>query len=611
MKPMLPTLKFQIPLGEQWKYEVKYDGFRAIFIWDEKIRLLSRNGKSLLKQFPEIEAFLTEREETFRPFLPLILDGEIAYLENAYRSNFSIVQKRGKLRSQKQLLHFSQLFPCQFLVFDLLMIKGKDVSKQSFTERKKTLKQMFKYIGLITTPKRTEDELVQMIPFFSHFNELWNNILLFDGEGVVAKNETSIWEENKRTDAWVKYKNWKYVSCFITAYEKKNQYFYVAVYKGEEIFNIGQFLFGLIPAQKEALFHIIKENKTNEDEQFLYVQPAICVELKYLEIYEGDMREPHFHRFRFDLTPEQCTYRQFANQKKNFPPDVKITHPEKPLWETPPVAKMDYLHYLREISPYMLPFLEDRLLTVIRFPHGMFGEERFFQKNCPDYAPDFVKRKRDEDINYIICNDLKTLIWLGNQLAIEFHIPFQKYTNHGPGEIVFDLDPPSKAAFPLAIKGALLIKKVLDQLGLISFVKTSGNKGLQIYIPLPDDKFSFSETAKFTSFIAEYLVSKDPNSFTTERLKRNRKGKLYIDYLQHGEGKTIIAPYSPRGTKEATVATPLFWDEVNEKLKLEDFQITNVPERIKKKGDPFCSYFHAKDEQNFTPILNFLKGYGK
>lgn len=607
---MLPSLRFEVPLGDEWMYEVKYDGFRAILIWDKDIRLLSRNGKCLLEHFPEIKCFLKERERTFRPFLPLVLDGEVVHLENHFKSNFSIVQKRGKLKSKKQIDYFANQFPCQYVVFDLLMSEGKDLRKQHFLTRKKELERIFTELGLMTTPRRTRNELVQMIPYACHIEYVWEKILLYDGEGVVAKNITSIWEENKRTNTWVKYKNWKFVSCFITAYEKKNQYVHVGVFKGKDVYNIGKFLFGLAPTEKEALYQIIKENKTSEDDGFFYVKPAICVELKYLEMYEEEMREPHFHRFRFDLTPEQCTYREFINKQKNFPSDVVITHPDKPLWENPSIFKMDYIHYLREISPYMLPFLENRLLTVIRFPHGMYGE-RFFQKNCPEYAPEFVKRKKYENIDYIVCNDLKTLLWLGNQLAMEFHIPFQTWGSKGVSEIVFDLDPPSKEAFPLAIKGALLLKEVFDKLELISFVKTSGSKGLQVYIPLPDGQFSYSDTKIFTSFIANYLVSKDPNSFTTKRLKKEREGKLYIDYLQHGEGKTIIAPYSPRGTDEKTVAAPLFWDEVNEKLKIEHFQITNILHRIKKKGDPFCSYFQAKEEQNFAPIINFLKGYGK
>ncbi|MDP4163250.1 MAG: non-homologous end-joining DNA ligase, partial [Bacillota bacterium] len=248
----------------------------------------------------------------------------------------------------------------------------------------------------------------------------------------------------------------------------------------------------------------------------------------------------------------------------------------------------------------------NRALTVIRYPHGIHGEA-FYQKNCPDYAPDFVQTYSENGVEFILCNNVETLIWLGNQLAIEFHIPFQTIRYSGPEEIIFDLDPPSKDDFPLAIKGVSIIKEVLDELNLTSFVKTSGNKGLQVYIPLPENTYTYEETRLFTSFIADYLVSRDSNSFTIERMKKNRGGRLYVDYVQHAEGKTIIAPYSLRGNEWAGVATPLFWEEVNEKLSLESFCFQNTLKRLQTVGDPFREYFHSKQHQAFTPVLDFLR----
>lgn len=607
MKPMLPSLSFELPQGENWRYEVKYDGFRALLFWDQNIKLMSRNGKSFLEHFPEIEEFLLAYEELFREFLPLTLDGELVYLNNPYQANFSALQKRGRMRAKERIEAKAKENPCHLLIFDCLRLKGKDVTKKTFIERKELLMSLFQAGKLPLEPEHNKSQLLQMIPYYREFDPLWEEIILYDGEGVIAKDVRNIWEEGKRTTSWVKYKNWKYVNCFLTAYEKSNGYFTVSVYDDETITPIGQFLFGLKPEEKQALFQIMKENKSDEDAAFIYVHPAICVEIKYLEIYDDQMREPHFHQFRFDLSPEACTYESFVFQQKNLPIGIEISHPEKPLWEKPSVKKIDFIHYLREISPYFLPFLENRLLTVIRYPHGMFGEA-FYQKNCPDYAPDFVTTHKVDGIDYIVCDHLKTLLWLGNQLSFEFHIPFQTIKSKGPSEIVFDLDPPSVEHFPLAVKAALFIKEVLVQLELISFVKTSGSKGLQIYIPLPENRYSYEETKLFTSFIADYLVSKAPEDFTTERMKKKRGNRLYVDYLQHGEGKTIIAPYSPRGTNNATVATPLFWEEVTDKLRIEQFQITNIFDRIETKGDPFRSFFSAKKEQNFDAVLQFLKG---
>ena len=607
MKPMLPSLTFDIPIGQDWVYEVKYDGFRAFLHWDNAgILLTSRNGKPLLPQFPEIEAFLLENKTLFEKFLPLTLDGELVFLENEYKANFSSIQVRGRMRSEKKVLEKAKTSPCRLLIFDVLSMEGSSLYGEPYEHRKKILHEFFQTCSLPVKPDEKSKKLLQLIPPYKNFNEIWEKVTLYDGEGVVAKQLGNKWEEGKRTTAWLKYKNWKYVSCFITAYEKTNGYFYAGVFDQGEIIPIGQFLFGLKPEEKSALFQIVKENHSSEDSQFYFVNPAICVEVKYLELYEKQMREPHFHQFRFDLNPQDCTIDQFVQQQKNLPEDLEITHPEKPLWKEPAVQKIDYIHYLRDISPYMLPFLKNRLLTVIRYPHGIFGEP-FYQKNCPDYAPEFIETAISEGINYIVCNDLKTLMWLGNQLAFEFHIPFQTIKSKGPSEIVFDLDPPSRKEFSMAVKAALYIKEVLDQLKLIGFIKTSGNKGLQIYIPLPENMYSYDDTRLFTSFIADYLVSKEPDLFTTERLKKNRGGRLYVDYIQHAEGKTIICPYSPRGTEEATIAAPIFWEEVNDSLTPTNFQLPQLMKRISTQGDPFQSYFETKEKQNFDPILSFLK----
>jgi bifunctional non-homologous end joining protein LigD len=607
MKPMLPSLTFDRPVHIDWLYEVKYDGFRAILDWDKNgIKLTSRNGKTLLPQFPEITEFLLKHELHFKPFLPLSLDAELVSLENPNKANFSSIQIRGRLKSVKRINEQAAIAPCRLMVFDLLILAGKPLYHQAFHVRKNELSKLFQHLEFTMETDPYNKQLLQLVKTYENFSDLWEKIVLYDGEGIVAKYKNSLWEEGKRSLQWLKYKNWKYVSCFVTSFDKTNGYFYVGVYKEDKIHVIGNVLFGFKPDEKQALQQAIKQNLQSEDKQFIFVNPAICLEVKYLELYDNQLREPHFDRFRFDLEPLECTFERFIFQQKNLPEDLEITHPEKPLWKTHDIQKADYILYLREASPYMLPFLKNRLLTVIRYPHGMYGEA-FYQKNCPDYAPEFVKTHHDNGIDYIVCNNLKTLVWLGNQLAIEFHIPFQTIKSKGPSEIVFDLDPPSKDAFQLAIKAALLIKEVLDQLNLIGYIKTSGNKGLQVYLPLPEGVYTYDDTRLLTSFIAEYLISRDPDSFTIERMKKNRGNRLYVDYLQHGEGKTIVAPYSMRGNEHAGVATPLFWEEVDEKLELVSFNMENALNRIRNLGDPFYNYFQTKQIQPFSPVLEFLR----
>lgn len=607
MKPMLPTLKSIAPLTSDWLFEIKYDGFRAILDWDhDTIHLWSRNEKDLLPQFPEIKEYLLSIYDQFKDILPLIFDGELVVLENEGKANFGELQKRGRMKSHDRIQQVAYKRPCTYLVFDLLTINGNALIDKSYLERKKMLKGLFVTYQLPLNPTSGTFELLQYIPNEQHFDTIWEQVTTDDGEGIIAKLKKSKWEIGKRTETWLKIKNWKKVSCFITAFDTSNGYYHVGVFKGEQIYQIGLFLFSLDPDQKKALSQVIKANALNNQNGVLNIHPSICVDIHYLEWYEEQLREPHFHEFRFDLSPESCTYEQFLLDEAAIPREITVTHPDKPLWEKEQIKKLDFIRYMREISSFILPFLRNRTLTVIRYPHGVFGEP-FYQKNCPDYAPNFIQTYHQENIDYIVCNDLKTLMWLANQLAIEYHIPFSTINNPYVSEIVFDLDPPSRNEFHLAVTASLMMKKIFDQLNIISFIKTSGNKGLQIYIPLIDGTYTWSDTRLFTEFIANYLVTERSDLFTIERMKKKRNGRLYVDFIQHAEGKTIIAPYSMRGHSDALIATPLFWDEVNENLNPESFTIPTVLHRVNTLGCPFANYVKAKTIQVFDPVLNFLK----
>nr|WP_240628522.1 DNA ligase D [Bacillus salacetis] len=604
---MLPTLFEEFPEKGKWKYEVKYDGFRGLLCIGSRaeISLMSRNGNDLLPQFPEIRDFITSIIDQQEWALPLLLDGEITLLENDFKSNFGSLQARGRMKNPINIKKAADKNPCTFLAFDILRLSGKGIADKAYSLRKKELKTLFKKASLPLEPSHGSSARIQMIPSTTDTHTAWTNVRTFDGEGLIAKAEKSVWEEGKRTTTWRKMKNWRNAKCFILSHDSKNGYYEVGVFHNKKVIHIGAFYFGISPEEKQALNSIIKDNAMKTENGKAFVQPGLCVELHYLEWYEDQLREPHFHQFLFHVKPEECTWAQFMLDEAALPIKAEITHPDKPLWKEPEIDKLQYIRYLRKVSSRLLFFLRDRPLTVIRLPHGMFGES-FYQKNCPDYAPDFVKTAKKENIDYILCNDLETLIWLGNQLAIEFHIPFQKNGTAYVNEIVFDLDPPSREHFHLAVKAAKEMKKVFDQLNLISFVKTSGNKGLQIYIPI-NDGYTWEDTHLFTEFMANYLVNLHPDEFTIERLKKNRNNRLYVDYIQHAEGKTIISPYSPRANDDALVSAPLYWDEVTDQLRPEAFTMKTVLERLKKTGCPFAGFEEAKEHQNFEEVLSFLQ----
>ncbi len=603
MKPMLPVLTFDLPEGDSWVYEVKYDGFRTIVRMDENgIAMTSRNGKNLLPQFPEAVEFFNQYKNKITPYFPVVFDGELAVLQNPYKSDFFQMQTRGRLRSREKIEQIRTESRAVFLAFDLLTIGGQAVTGLPYEERKKRLETIFCSIPLPLSPAQHHPAFIQMVPYFTSFSGIWKKVREAGGEGVVAKHRKSRWEEGKRTERWRKYKNWKKLRCFITAFDKENGYFHTGVYKNGDIVPAGQFKNGLGKEEKEALIRTVKKNKKNEDSRFIYIGPAICVELFYLQLYEKGLREPYFHRFLFSAEPEDCTYDQLEAEME-IP--VTVTHPEKPLWRTS-VTKRDYLYYLKQIYPYMAPFLKNRPLTVIRYPHGISGEA-FFQKHCPDYAPSFVETFEEDGIHYILCNNPETFLWLGNQLAIEFHIPFYRAGERNPAEIVIDLDPPDKSTFSLAKEAAFCIKEeIADRLGLEALLKVSGSRGLQIHFPLQANSVTWEEARLFTAFTAKYLIQKNSRAFTIERLKKKRGGKLYIDYLQYAQGKTIIAPFSVRGNKNAGVAAPVGWDELGALSTADGFSMEDVLKRV-KKHNPFARYFAAENDGPMRDIIAFLK----
>jgi len=282
---------------------------------------------------------------------------------------------------------------------------------------------------------------------------------------------------------------------------------------------------------------------------------------------------------------------------------LTITNPYKPLWPDAQVTKLDYIHYLLRVASPLLAYAKDRLLTVIRYPHGI-GDKHFYQKNAPDYAPSWIRTSLWEQTRYVLCNDQATLIWMANQAALEWHVSFHRAHDEIPTELVFDLDP-STDDFSVVIEAALLLKESLDELHLPSVVKTSGASGLQIYVPI-ELRYSFEQTREVGQFIASYLVNKHPKLLTIERLVKNRGTKLYIDYLQHWRGKTLPAPYSTRARPQATVSTPLDWEEVPH-IHPTDFTVHNVPSRLQAKGDRFAAISAPRQRSSLDAILSFLQ----
>lgn len=605
MKPMLLTEAIEPPNGEEWFYEAKYDGFRCIIQWtEEEPILISRNGNVLNQLFPEIIAYCKDLYKKIKAYLPLTFDGELVFLMNNYKSEFSIVQQRGRMQNKEVIAAHAKSFPCHYVVFDLLQFKGESQANRYLKTRKQQLTTLFTKLKLSTTINYEDNRRLQAIDVFEDTSAIWHLITTYNGEGLIAKKKTSKWQEDVRTNQWMKIKNWRMVTVIVTKYDKGNGYFQGCVYRQGELTEVVVFRHGMKNDELNTLIAFFKANGIKQNETW-ELEPSICVDIACIDFDGKKLREPRFHAFRLEMDPQECNWQQMHRQLMPIPESVQVTHPNKPVWPEIGITKDSYLHYLQFISPLILPFLRQRPVTLIRFPHGVSGES-FYQKSSPDNLPEFVATEKVSEHHGILCNNLETLLWLGNQLALEIHIPFQTIDTDKPTEIVFDLDPPNVDAFSLAISAARHLKEIFDYFKLQSFVKTSGGKGLQVYIPLPYNTFSYEQVRQFTEFVCRFLCEQKTGLYTIERLKKNRNDRLYLDYVQHAEGKTIISPFSTRGNPMGLVATPLYWDEVNEQLRPELFTIPTVIERIKRVGNPFRNFEAIGEEQDFHAVLQHL-----
>jgi bifunctional non-homologous end joining protein LigD len=287
---------------------------------------------------------------------------------------------------------------------------------------------------------------------------------------------------------------------------------------------------------------------------------------------------------------------------------IEISNPNKILWRGMGITKMDYITYLIHISPLLLPYTQDRMLMTWHYPHGI-NRKKVEKRSVPNNAPLWLSQTHYKGKDRILLNNLPTLVWLAQFGALEFHVPFDKYTQPNyPTHLAFDLDPSNDNDFGSVCDVALQLKDILHSLGLSSVPKTSGRTGLQIFVPI-ETKYTFEEARKVNMFIAKYMVEKNPARITLERVVKRRGNKLYFDYLQLWKGRTMPAPYSVRATHQATVSTPLTWQEIKQGVDPTDFTVLTVPNRIKHKGDLFREITTENRKHSIDDILKFINNH--
>ena len=276
---------------------------------------------------------------------------------------------------------------------------------------------------------------------------------------------------------------------------------------------------------------------------------------------------------------------------------VEFTNLNKIIFPKLKIKKFKIIEYYIKTAPKMLGFLANRPLVLTRFPDGI-NQEGFYEKDAPHSTPYWVKTVKmhsetaKRDVKYVLCNNLDTLIWLANLATIEIHMPFSKVdSREKPDMVFFDVDPEPPATYKDAATVALLIKEKLDKIGLESYVKTSGKKGLHVVIPIVREHV-FRETRAFVHKIGQQLA-KEQRLVVSEFTETKKPEKVFVDYLQNSHGRTMIAPYSLRATPEATVSTPLEWGEVEKGIKPTELNIFSV---VKREKDPWKKIFENKQK---------------
>ncbi|OQA35306.1 MAG: putative ATP-dependent DNA ligase YkoU [Candidatus Dependentiae bacterium ADurb.Bin331] len=284
-----------------------------------------------------------------------------------------------------------------------------------------------------------------------------------------------------------------------------------------------------------------------------------------------------------------------SNQHK-----IEITHPEKILFAPSKITKGDLVHYYYDVAQYILPYMKNRPLTMVRYPYGI-KEEGFYHKDAPAYFPSWIKRakvKKEEGgfTNYVVCNNAATLVYLANQNCITPHLWLSKTSNLAyPDRMIFDIDPSDVKRFDLVKQTALAVKAVLDELDLKSFVMTTGSHGVHVVVPL-NAKEDYDAVRDFAYHVAELVVSQNPKTTTLELRKNKRGKKVFIDYLRNGFGATAVTPFGVRPKPGAPIATPLAWKEVESDTldSSQKYNINNIFARLKKVGDPWKDFFKTK-----------------
>jgi bifunctional non-homologous end joining protein LigD len=611
-RPMLATLEKTVPKGEDWTYEVKWDGYRAIaYVAGGEVALVSRNDNDLTARFPDVAKAIGKALRTPNA----VLDGEVCALDEEGRATFSAMQQ-GKPGTRYL-----------YVVFDVLEVDGEPVVDLPYTERRKRLQ------GLLDKRNR----VVQFSEAFDDGDALYEAAKQQRFEGIMAKRPKSPYLPGRRTRDWLKVKATNSQEFVIGGYTRG---------EGRRADSFGSLLLGVFDEGKEELRYVGNVGTGFDDREIKkllnllrpletdapafdpvpkpprvkkgdirWVRPELVAEVEFVEwTHDGRLRAPAYKGLREDKSPRE------VHEEEPLPTELrkgnrvlKLSNLDKLFFPVERITKGDLLAYYRAVAPVLVPHLKDRPFTMLRFPDGIEGK-RFFQKDAPSHTPEWIPRyralvstreapRRKKWVEFPLVNDELALLWMVNMGCVDMNAWYSRVDKpERPEFVLFDLDPSPDVGFRETVQVALLVKAALDALGLVGFPKTSSADGMHVIVPI-ERRYTFEDTRRFAEIVAGAIARSNRGLATTEWAKSKRRGVL-IDANQNGEGKTIASVYSVRPRRGAPVSTPLRWEEVNEDLDPLSFTMDSVRHRIEEHGDLFEGVLTTK--QRLTEALKTL-----
>src|SRR5438128_2572824 len=524
-----------------------------------------------------------------------LLIKETAVLDDTGRPVFQRLQKRALLTAPRDVERAATELPATLFLFDLLAFEDFDLRPLPLIERKKLLLQLVPAAGPIRAVDYVEGQ----------GRALYASVRELGLEGIVAKRAQSAYRSGRFRD-WQKIRIDRvgdFAVVGFTRAEGSRTGFgsvHVAVQKTEGLVYVGKVGGGFSEKELSSARAELEALRLEQapcigllpgGRGHTWVQPKLVVEVRYKEITEdGLLRQPTFLRFRSDKVPAECI-EPGAPPVTLLPREVPFSNLDKVFWPEEGYTKGDLIDYYRAVSPWLVPYLRDRPVVLTRYPDGIAGKS-FFQKDAPDYVPAWMRTSRvwsaegSRDIDFFVCEDVDTLLYVINLGTIPLHLWASRMAKpQHPDWSIIDLDPKT-APFEDVVTLANAVHELCDELGLPSFCKTSGQKGLHVLLPV-GGQLTHAQSTTLAELIARTVESRFPKIATTERHIPSRKGRVYLDNLQNGHGKTIAGPFSARPVPGATVSMPLRWSEVNGKLDPGKFTLATAPARMKRlREDP-------------------------